>query len=345
MAYFNHNNTEIKLNNQRVHAQRVGIDLSTSLAPNYISETRGSFSKSVENGIAGSMSFSYFLTGVDFLKDFITNETEVISGNLGGIYFRSGYLTSYSFDSQPHQPVSVEASISFFELTGTFSNTVTSVPDEIKTLNFSDIVLNESGIISTDQAVSFSYNFESNIEPCYKVGDRAPSEIRFMDKTSSMNVSSHDVSGVIPPEGHPGSLFVKLYDSNSNYVDTYSVKGIVENRSIETSVGERILSRFNIIQNFAGDTPVISGIDPSTGFAGNGFRISGKNFKDIKNVFILDTKLDKFSIMNTELITGVVPTEAVTGPVKISSLAGDTSSSWGSFTGFYNVGDLGITVG
>ena len=98
-------------------AQTVSLDLSASASPSYLAEKRYTRTFAPEDGINGTLSLTYSLTGVDPLKDYIINDSgnaskyRTLSGNFGGLNFSSGYLTSYDASFSPNQPVSASASI------------------------------------------------------------------------------------------------------------------------------------------------------------------------------------------------------------------------------------------
>ena len=112
---YNYKNANILLNGRGIFADRILISERSENDPDYLMGQRHSFDYAPANGIGGTLNVSYYLTGQDFLKDFTTNETGQISGNFGGLYFRSGYLTNYSFSAQPNRPVLINASIDFFD--------------------------------------------------------------------------------------------------------------------------------------------------------------------------------------------------------------------------------------
>src|SRR4051812_8608613 len=96
-------------------ANEADISVENQLNPLYLAQNKHASSYAPQGGINGSLRVNYFLTGQDPLKDFFSNELGSISGNLGGLYFNSGYLRSYSFTANPNAPVYVSAEILFYE--------------------------------------------------------------------------------------------------------------------------------------------------------------------------------------------------------------------------------------
>ena len=146
MAYYTYNDTKVTVNENLFFVNQISINSITNLSSKYISQERSSFDRVAQEGIRGSLSFSYFLTGSDPLKEYTIDEKKAISVNFAGLYFNSGYLTSFSFSAQPHSPILIEAGIDFFTpLVGTFSPQREKLPDN-KILTFEGISIDNSGI-------------------------------------------------------------------------------------------------------------------------------------------------------------------------------------------------------
>ena len=62
----------------------------------------------------GTVSFSYYLTGKDYLYDFVYENDLPIRVNLGDLTINSGYLTSYNLEARPYSFAKAQASLTFF---------------------------------------------------------------------------------------------------------------------------------------------------------------------------------------------------------------------------------------
>ena len=134
--FYSASNAKLKVNDEEILASNASLSLSTSLQPNYLITQRNTNKYVASDGIGGTLSFDYYLTGKDYFKSFITGqgesqkETTVISGNFGGLNFDSGYLTSYSVNFGPNAPASANATVTFFdELRGVFAAVEELAPD------------------------------------------------------------------------------------------------------------------------------------------------------------------------------------------------------------------------
>jgi len=205
MSYYNYNNTSVILGsgneNHHFAVDSVGISLQNNLAPLYLVPDKSSFDYKSTQGLNGSLDLTYYLTGQDFLANFIENERNFISGNFAGLTFSSGYLTSYGFEVQQYGPVSINANINFYGgLQGTFTPTrETSAVTGARPLNYTDASLTGiSGAIPQfggilQNAESVGYGFSSELVPVYVVGQQMPREIRFNQKTTNLNINGYNL--------------------------------------------------------------------------------------------------------------------------------------------------------
>ena len=206
MSYYNYNNTSVILGsgneNHHFAVDSVGISLQNNLTPLYLIPDKSSFDYKSTQGLNGSLDLTYYLTGQDFLADFIENERNFISGNFAGLTFSSGYLTSYGFNVQQYGPVRISANINFYGgLEGTFTPTrETSVVTGARPLNYANTTLTGvSGELPASnellqKAESVDYSFSSEITPVYVVGQQLPREVRFNQKTTNVSINGYDLT-------------------------------------------------------------------------------------------------------------------------------------------------------
>lgn len=144
-------NAKLRINGREILASQAQLSLSTSLAPKYTIGQRSTTTYVPSQGIGGKLDFTYYFTGDDYFRGFITGQgeiardategglvvndsfdsppdafanSEIMSGDFGGLNFKSGYLTSYSVNFAPNSSVVASAQVSFFdELAGEFTPT------------------------------------------------------------------------------------------------------------------------------------------------------------------------------------------------------------------------------
>lgn len=120
-----------------------------------------------------------------------------VSINLGGL---TGlfYLTNYSFDAQPNQPVIINAElINFTNITGNF----TGLKINNITGNFNQRMANGTSISflsANAQVPAFGLRYSCEIEyiPFYKLGQKEPYFICYNRATENINFSSDEYTGI-----------------------------------------------------------------------------------------------------------------------------------------------------
>lgn len=331
--YYKSKNAKLLLNGSELIVNEANLSLSAQIDPIYQETQRHSFTYQASNGINGGLSISYFLTGQDFLKNFFYDEINRISGNFGGLYFNSGYLSSYALNFEANKPVQCNAQIVFFEdLKGSFSP-IPAIIRNTNVLNFAN-----ASIQTTQGGENFnnlergSYQFQAKIEPVYLSTDNTgsnvtPDRIYFGEKIQTMNVIVDILSGDLPIYGKASALTLTLSNLvNSSNSESFSISGVIQSKNISSSVGSSIKNSISIVENNVYNPPIISNFIPISGFGNTSVQINGFNLIDTNYVYIGDRQTS-FNIVNDNVIAANVPIDGITGPIKVSTNRGNTISS------------------
>lgn len=280
---YSSSNAKLKVNGREILASQASISLSTSLAPKYVVGERSTTKQVASNGIGGKLNFTYPFTGDDYFRTFITGQGEVgigttnpqskpdpfadsqlISGNFGGLNFQSGYLTSYSVNFAPNALVMANAEVSFYDqLSGEFVSEDSPAPSVGEVLNFKNAVIS---VIESDQPIDNfiggSYNYTSEVRPVYLMNEKIPSSINFGAKTVNMNFEVDNPTGTLPITGSFARINVSLKDSNGLTKDGFLCSGVMNQRNMSSSVGDYIRQTINIVQNETAKTVIVNGVSP-----------------------------------------------------------------------------------
>ena len=344
MSYYNYNNTSVVLGsgNESHHfsVASVGISLQNNLVPLYIIPDKSSFDYKSTQGLNGSLDLTYYLTGQDFLANFIENEKNFVSGNFAGLTFSSGYLTSYSFAVQQYGPVTVSANINFYGgLQGTFTPThETSAVTGARPLNYSDAGLTGiSGAIPQfggilQNAESVDYNFSSEFTPVYVVGEQMPREIRFNQKTINLNINGYNLDFYTHENFASG-----LYDAEmtigfkkpgmSSPEQEYKTRGTLTSQSIEVSAGEKLRTSISLIQNKIGNAPSIVNVTPAKGARGSEVTIEGNYITNATSVSFGDSKIQAVDFVEVDPVNNTikvnVPNDAIDSYITVRTPGGN----------------------
>ena len=272
--FYTANNSKLQVNGNEILASNAEISLQANLQPNYNIKQRHTESFTATNGIGGTLSFNYYLTGVDYFKSFITGQAEipfkssqVISGNFGGLNFDSGYLTSYSVNFSPNAPAVASASISFFDqLNGQFEPTTEQAPTDKEVLNFRNAsvahyipIENTTLSGSVEDFVAGTYNYQSEVQPVYLMGETKPSAVSFGPKNVNMNFETDNPTGYLPVSGNTARISVDLKNTADTVVENFTCSGVMRGRNLASSVGDYIKQTINVTQASTQDTNVYIG--------------------------------------------------------------------------------------
>jgi len=239
MSYYNYNNAKLELASYAggswgaavpIYVENLAISLTNNLKAIDLLPNRSSFGYLAGGGINGSLSLGYYLTGEDFLADFMEADN-LISGNFAGLSFSSGVLSSYSFEVAPFGPIMVSANINFYGgLRGRFTPTRETLDADI--LTYTDCKLTQiSGVTphedgETEQitaSTSVSFGFANNVQPIYTVGDAVPRELRFNKKTIDASINGYAL-----PSWDEGIGDFTSDTEQQNYLNDKFFSGIAE---------------------------------------------------------------------------------------------------------------------
>lgn len=330
MSFYNSRNSKLTLNNEDILATEAQINLQASITPKYLSQQRHSQEFKSVDGIGGNLSLNYFLTGTDPLKTYISTESSVISGNFGGLYFKSGYLKSYELNFLPNKAATVAAEIVFFdELKGIFAPTYENVK-KYPVLNFSNIALTDptnGSIGSLANINSLNYKFNSEILPLYLEGQTTPSRISFGVKEISLNLVTDNLSGDLPISGKSaGITAIFSHPELPALNQVFSVNGRLFQRNISTSVGGLTRSSLTIRQNYTDYTPSISTFTSTPKYPGETLQLIGNYLTNTTAVYIGHAAASYSVVSDTE-ITVTLPNDVVSGLITVYSYGGVVNST------------------
>lgn len=335
--YFNYKNCTFKLSGVDILATNVNMSIDSSNTPVYNEEfKKNSYTYAPEDSVDTSFSISYYLTGKDFVKDYLlgANSEQGISGNFCGLYFQSGYITNYSIKGTPDSLAKVDVELKVFEtLKGSFSATTPVNQPDIAPLNFSNFYLsgNLDGTPFDSNGynfTSFNYQYQREVEKYNKEGATTfdQSGRAYLGKRSqsvSFEIDNFNVS--LPYSGLPCSFYIYL-QTGSQPLDTLSFGGIISSKRVSVEAQGYIKSEFSLRQDFSHFKPVISDFTPRVILPGGTVTLNGSNFINVKKILFGNTEASSFSVTSESLLTAVAPTK-LKGAAPIYIETEETSSS------------------
>lgn len=328
-------NANIKLNNSDIAVSNAQIVSSASIAPVYIQGQKHTLNYNTNNAIVGNLKLLYYLTGVDYVKTFINNESP-IAINFGGLTVNSGYLKNYSINCQPNSPVLANVDIVFFEEIGGAFNPSTPTSYSSDILNFSDVTLDTLGAYNQEtltSIVSINYNYSARVQPVYFAKDVLvnekifPDRIVFLEKEVVTDIKFDTLNGRLAFSGNQAGVKVSFtHPSQPLLSENFTCSGLVQTKVIESQAGELITNTISVIQNNTLDLPVITGYSPNGGTPGSFFTVLGKNLGNATNIiFGNGVYSDYLDISSDTEISGQVNPNALSGPITVQTQLGETS--------------------
>lgn len=336
---YNFSNASVLINGDDIIADSVSLSASNDIEPVYLESQRSTKKYSSESNSIVMVSLSYHITGRDPLSYYLDNEGSPISGNFGGLYFDSGYLSSYSFNGDENSELKINAEIIAFEkLKGKFSPTYRQ-PLKKTALSTADIILsNISGEFCSQiiNPIKFSYNYKSNIAPFYSDTyyndelDLVPSRVSFEEKSIDFNFVCDDLSGYIPIGGGNFRANIRFSHPTQQINQSYLIDGKLHKKTFSFSLDQPILNEILIKQDSVGLLPFISGFTVS-GVYGDTILITGANLSNSNEIVFYDVPTTDFEVIGDDLISVVVPNMAIDGPITVKNPNG----IYTSFNDFY----------
>lgn len=367
MAVRTFRDVNLKLNNRDIVCNSISLNQETEIISPFLESESISINPVPTSPVSTRLNFSYYLTGKDYLRDFIfTNRSNPISGFLGGLFFTQGYLESYSLNGVPNSPLNINATIRVCdELSG---NLLTTVPKTIingPVWHFSDSYFNNYSYSENviDNVVNYSWNYKTEINPVYyqlDSGIRAinPDFISFGPKEISCDISCDNENIPLRFSGETLSLELVCRDSSRSIAQTYPVSGLIFRKSFDIRENDISKTNFSINQSHVNDFPKIETVDTSTyptnnyiliyaptNNTVNGFFSDTNNFSLVEKVVLGDRELS-FSasrLPTYDVITGYIPNDAINGYLQVYTTKGMVSHQTPIALNYNNIGISGFS--
>lgn len=316
--------TPLTLNNQTLIVDSAQLSTEVQLSPKYVVDNYVVDNLLPESMWVGNLKVQYYLTGIDYLKQYIySNEDFPITGNLAGLRFSQGYLSNYSISIEPNMPVMVNANISIFDkITGTFVESA-QVNKTGLILRTSDVQV--SGIssytanpLSNITRASFDYN--CNIKPTYYYYDSGVSPTRaddvfFMERAVSAELTSDNTNLDVPLSGEKfGVIFTFSNPSNTGLYETIGCSGFISAKSFSINTDQPHqhtikISQPNVNRAAYITSATIAGTNLTINFNPGAFPLlsSDGNNNYIQKILIGDNNLTGYAVNRTSFDQIVAP--------------------------------------
>jgi hypothetical protein len=241
--------------------------------------------------VAGRLSFTYYLTGLDPLRDKFTVDDSPIKGAFGGASFQSGYLTSYSWTATPYAPVKINAEVTFFDnLTGGLTDETQPAKRDVEVMSFSDMDIQRTGGAIMESTLSglqsMSYSYRAQVQPRILQGKASVDRVVFGQKEASMTFVTNNRSGYLALTGEHVDVTAYLVhpDPSANIREFYRINGRLFQKNIQSSVDNLITNTLTVVQHNLTDPCSIKTVSPMTVNHGDVVTILGTNLQNIHRI-------------------------------------------------------------
>jgi hypothetical protein len=334
-------NLPVSLNNNILFAESVIYTTKASIEPKFYRTDNQSTSYFTNNYLENSISITYPITGADFIKNYISNPSGSISGNLAGMYFKTGYLKSYSFSLEPNQPLYANCEIVFYSsLTGLFTPTTSNSLTPFRIFDASNVRINNlTGFNNNDNINSINYTYDCEISPQIKSQSTVPNEIRVGRQVTNCSISTDSASGNMPYSGQKISFNIDVVNEASTTVNRYNIDRYIFSKELSISNDSSLSSKFDIVQYITDLNALSTGYFPTSGHYFSNVRISGQNLSNVSYVNFADLSVGSFTLNSSQLITVKVPPGALSGALSLVTFSNQIIN-----VGQFRVLDSGIVV-
>ncbi len=341
MSSLHYKNLPVVINNNKLLINSVELSQEVGLESTYRIDDSVSENYLCKSPYIGDLKLSYYLSGQDYLKQFIySTENQTLSGNVAGLRFNQGYLTSYSFNVIPNSPIQVNANISFFDkITGTMG--ISGAQNYTgKALNLSDVSINNLSNYTTNVLTNINqinFNYSCNVSPVYKFVDSGSSPINadrviIGERTISAEISSDNTAFNLPLSGENYGLTLTFNHPYNSSSETFGISGRINSKDLNLNSPGTHGHNIKITQNHLNKVGNISGIITGAGFFNiystnntHPFTSSDGSLNYINKITIGDTVCKNFTVIRSstfDQISGTTPLDVSNDILSIYSSNG-----------------------
>ena len=347
MAFFTYRDISLTLNGQPFFANSLTLSQDAEIN-GYFEEGESTHARnSASSPMVNSLKINYYLTGKDYLRDFIyTDHRENLTGLIGGLRFNNGYLESYSLSAEPNSPINISASIKICdEISGALASSAPQYyPSNFQVCNFNDAQFNAFASYSSptlNNITRFSWNYSADVTPVYHYKQTGESFINadrvvVGEKNITCDIVSDNSQIPLRFTGENYALELQCYNPSRTVSETYGISGKISKKQFNISTDSLSESVYTISQNHISERPRISALNTSTYPTNNYITISSElypeNFSTKNNGFPVVSKVilgdrdlkftTSINVGSNDVILATIPSDAINGYLRIETTKG-----------------------
>ena len=292
--YLTFTDCSLVLDDKLYYADSVAINTSVNVQPSILVGDRYNISDTpyaATAPVAGRLTFSYYMTGEDPLRNKFTVDDNAIKGAFGGASFQSGYLTAYSWNATPYAPVKINAEIMFFDnLTGGLTDETQPAKRDVEVMSFSDMEIQRTGGAIMESTLSglqsMAYSYRAQITPRILQGKAHVDRVVFGQKEATMTFVTNNRSGYLALTGEHVDITAYLLhpDPSTDIREFFRINGRLFQKNIQSSVDNLITNTLTVTQHNLTDPATIKQVSPTNVSHGDMVIVKGTNLQNVNRV-------------------------------------------------------------
>jgi hypothetical protein len=315
--FYNFQKIPISINNKSLIIESAELSDAIELKSKYSFDNKVSQTQLPESNRIGNLKISYYLTGYDYLKQYIySDDNSPISGNIAGLRFNYGFLSDYSINVEPNLSVIVNANITFYDkVTGTFSaqNAVSNTGFILRHSDTQIINLNNYTVNTLNNITHASLDYSCNLTPNFNYYDTGavpniPDNVFIGERTINVQINSDDTRFNLPLSGEKyGINFMFSNPTNTGLYETFGCSGLINSKTFNINANKPHSHSIKLSQNHVNKQNYIYSVQTGTNtltinFNTGGFPLFSRDgtINYLENVSIGDIQLTGYTVNRTQ---------------------------------------------
>jgi hypothetical protein len=259
--FIKYENIDFRINNTVYYSNSVSISLQSNISPVLLSD--GSLLRyAPENTVIGSLSSQFYLTGTVPSYLFPTDNSESsINCSFGGVSIDNCYLKSMSFAVADFSSIIMDVTFDWYGKINSanstanikeFTSSRNSPLTNLAHANHSYII-DVSNVFGFDEIFKYTYSEQCDRIPFFEVGYVTPFRVAKTNRLKNVSVEGNVAKQNNIAEVEGKNTYCELYLKNysNSLLNTFTISGKIQSRSIDTSSDGIVQSNLAITQRVA----------------------------------------------------------------------------------------------
>lgn len=259
--FIKYENLDFKINSDVFYSTSVKISLQSNIQPVLLAD--GSLLRyAPQETVIGSLSTEFYLTGSlpSYLDVLDSSESYAIC-SFAGISVNKCFIKSLSFTASQFSPILLTADFDWYGTINSANSTEALKPSyfnrnpTLSGISHSNnsYISDLSNVFGFNEIFSYSYTESCDRLPFFKNGEIAPFRVSKTNRSKNVSVEGNyfKQSNIAEIEGKDSVCDIYLKDYANNLLNTFSVSGKIDSRSLNIETNGILQSSMSINQRVA----------------------------------------------------------------------------------------------